>query len=375
MHPEDRIMRLASTALFILLLLSSAPAADDSASDLKSVLKDYQAAQGEIIKAYRAAESEAERQKLLGKYRKLPVAFADKFLAVAEKDPKDGAAFEAAAWVVANAGEAPAADKALAILIKEHIKDEKIGRACLQASENPSAVGTRLARAVLENGPNDTAQGQACYALAHILSERSEQAFQKKKPEDSARLAAEAEKLFELVQEKFADVKGLRGTLGALAKSDLYELRNLAVGKTVPEIEGEDIDGKKFKLSDYRGKVVLVDFWGHWCGPCRAAYPHNRELVKRLEDKPFALVGVNSDRDKDTIKKAMEKEENSWRYWFDGGSTSGPIAKKFNVHGWPTFYLIDHKGVIRLRSVGAPDSAELDKTLDELLAEAKSSGK
>jgi len=367
-------MRLAGATLFTLLFLCSAPAADEPATDLTSVLKEYQGAQGKIIKAYRAAETEGERQKLLAKYRKLPLAFADKFLAVAEKDPKSGAAFEAAAWVVANAGEAPAADKALTILLKEHIKSDKIGRACLQAAETPTAVATKLARAVFEKGTNDTAQGQACYALAHILSERSEQAFQKKKPEESARLAAEAEKLFQLVQDKFAEVNGLEGELGAQAKSDLYDLRNLAVGKPAPEIEGEDIDGKKFKLSDYRGKVVLVDFWGHWCGPCRAAYPHNRELVKRLEEKPFVLLGVNSDRDKETIKTAMAKEENTWRYWFDGGK-SGQIAKKYNIQGWPTFYLVDHKGVIRLRSVGAPDSADLDKALDELLAEAKSSGK
>jgi thiol-disulfide isomerase/thioredoxin len=365
-------MRRAGAAIFALVFLVSATRAADDPADLKSVLKEYQAAQGEIIKAYRATEMEAEKQKLLARYRKLPLEFADKFLAVAEKDPKGGASFEAAAWVVANAGETPAADKALAILLKEHVKSDKIGRACLQAAQKPSAVGTKLARAVLENGPNDTAKGQACYALASILTERSEQAFQKKKPDESARLAAEAEKLLELVQEKFADVTGLDGdTLGAQAKSDLYDLRNLAVGKTVPEIEGEDIDGKKFKLSDYRGKVVLVDFWGHWCGPCRAAYPHNRDLIKRLEDKPFVLLGVNSDDEKDTIKKAMAKEENTWRYWFDGGKR-GPIAKKFNVQGWPTFYLIDHKGVIRMRSVGAPDHADLDKALEELLAEAKS---
>jgi thiol-disulfide isomerase/thioredoxin len=365
---------MAALLLCGLVCIAPTRAADDPVGDLKSVLKEYQAAQGDIIKAYRAADSDTERQKLLAKYRKLPAAFADKFLAVAEKDPKDGAAFEACAWIVANAGDAPAADKALNILIKEHMKNENIGRACLQVAENPNAVGTKLARAVMEQGANETAQGQACFALARILSDRSEEAYKKKKPDENKRLAAEAEKLFEQVLEKYADVKGLRGTLGVLAKSDLYELRTLALGKTVPEIEGEDIDGKKFKLSDYRGKVVLVDFWGHWCGPCRAAYPHNRELVKRFEDKPFVLLGVNSDKEKETIKKAMEKEENNWRYWFDGGSTSGPIAKKFSVQGWPTFYLIDHTGVIRLRSVGAPDHAELDKVLEELIAEASKAG-
>src|SRR5262249_5829765 len=175
-------MRLASAVLFCFLLFPPAiRAAEDTADALKAVLKDYQAAQGDLFKAYRAAQTDAERQKILAKYRKLPLEFADKFLEVAEKAPKDGAAFEAAAWIVANAGDAPAADKALAILLKEHIKSDKIGRACLQAAEKPTAVGTKLARFVLENGADDTSQGQACYALARILGERSEQAFTKKK--------------------------------------------------------------------------------------------------------------------------------------------------------------------------------------------------
>jgi hypothetical protein len=100
-------------------------------------------------------------------------------------------------------------------------------------------------------------------------------------------------------------------------------------------------------------------------------YPHERSLVKRLENKPFALVGVNSDRDKEDLKKAMEKEKITWRSFFDGGGTRGPIATKWNVQGWPTVYIIDHKGVIRLRSVGSPGNEVLDKTIEELVAAAE----
>ena len=81
---------------------------------------------------------------------------------------------------------------------------------------------------------------------------------------DPDKLEAEAATLFETVIEKFANIKAGRDTLGAQAKADLYEMRHLAVGKTVPEIAAEDLDGTKFKLSDYRGKVVLLDFWGNW---------------------------------------------------------------------------------------------------------------
>ena len=76
--------------------------------------------------------------------------------------------------------------------------------------------------------------------------------------------SAEAEKRFEQVIESYADLTSYRGTLGEAAKAQLFEARNLVVGKVAPDIEGEDVEGHKFKLSDYRGKVVVLDFWGDW---------------------------------------------------------------------------------------------------------------
>jgi Thioredoxin-like len=95
-------------------------------------------------------------------------------------------------------------------------------------------------------------------------------------------------------------------------------------------------------------------------------YPHERSLVKRLADKPFALLGINSDGDKKELKEAMEKESITWRSWWDGGSTNGPIAKKWNVHGWPTIYVLDDKGIIRYKGVRGE---AMDKAVDALLKE------
>lgn len=96
-------------------------------------------------------------------------------------------------------------------------------------------------------------------------------------------------------------------------------------------------------------------------------YPHERSLVKRLAGEPFALVGVNSDP-KDRLRKAMEENDITWRSFWDGGNTGGPIASKWNVTGWPTIYVLDAQGVIRYKNVRGE---AMDEAVDTLLAEIK----
>jgi hypothetical protein len=101
-------------------------------------------------------------------------------------------------------------------------------------------------------------------------------------------------------------------------------------------------------------------------------FPHERSLVKRLADKPFALVGVNSDRDLKELKPVLEKEQITWRsFWNGPNGTGGPISTEWNVHGWPTLYVIDHKGVIRHKWVGSPGNEAMDEAIDKLVKEAE----
>ncbi len=96
-------------------------------------------------------------------------------------------------------------------------------------------------------------------------------------------------------------------------------------------------------------------------------YPHERSLVKRLADAPFALIGVNSDTDLDKLKKRMDEENITWRsFWNGPAGTGGPISTAWNVRAWPTIYVLDAKGVIRFKNVRGE---RLDKAVDELLAE------
>ena len=94
-------------------------------------------------------------------------------------------------------------------------------------------------------------------------------------------------------------------------------------------------------------------------------YPHERSLVKKMENKPFALLGINSDP-KEHLRETIKKENMTWRSWWDGGDTNGPIAKAWNVRGWPTIYILDHKGVIRFKG---PRGEAMDKAVEQLLGE------
>ena len=100
-------------------------------------------------------------------------------------------------------------------------------------------------------------------------------------------------------------------------------------------------------------------------------YPHERSLVKRLEGKPFLILGVNSDP-KDRLRQVLKKENITWRSWWDGGNAGGPIARAWNVSGWPTIYVLDHKGVIRYKDVR---EKAMDEAVDALLKEMEAEGK
>ncbi|MEW6160669.1 MAG: hypothetical protein AB1813_24835 [Verrucomicrobiota bacterium] len=89
--------------------------------------------------------------------------------------------------------------------------------------------------------------------------------------------------------------------------------------------------------------------------------------MRRFEGKPFVLLGVNSDP-KHRLKSAIERERLNWRSWWDGGSTAGPISRRWNVKGWPTLHLVDHKGIMRHKDILAD---ELEPAIEALLKEIK----
>ncbi len=96
-------------------------------------------------------------------------------------------------------------------------------------------------------------------------------------------------------------------------------------------------------------------------------YPHERSLVKQLADKPFAIIGVNSDSDREAVRKIVKEKNLTWRsFWNGPEGTSGPISTAWNVSGWPTIYVIDAEGRIRYKNARGE---ALDRAIETLLAE------
>jgi len=157
----------------------------------------------------------------------------------------------------------PATNQAADIIIENHSQGAWPGPYCLFLGARPSPAALKVLEAALEKNKSKETQGYARYGLAKYYQNQADSAD----PENLGvrqRFIDKAEKLLAEVVEKYADLDLNGEKIGKKAASQLFELRHLSVGKVAPEIEGEDIDGKKFKLSDYRGKIVLLDFWGHW---------------------------------------------------------------------------------------------------------------
>ncbi len=148
------------------------------------------------------------------------------------------------------------------------------------------------------------------------------------------------------------------------------------VGKPMP-LAGKMPDGKSFDIAQYKGKVVLIDFWATWCGPCRAALPELKELYEQHHAKGFEIVGVSVDSDKQALIDLIAAEEIPWTNLHDADESDPdlhPLADKYGVHGLPTTFLIDREGKVIARDLGgAALSDKVEQALTPAVPEEKKS--
>jgi hypothetical protein len=280
--------------MLILLPMMSGALADDqrqskpttAAEQYKALLKEFQGVEEAFSKAY-AAKSYEERRKFLNAGYEIRERLIPRFLELAEKNPKDVVAVDALLLVVKNSAMGPKdspGTRAL-VLLRDHVQSDKLGSIFDTISFAINENAETFLRKVLERNPHKEVQAVACLSLAQFLINRlrvldlikdepelakqfetltSKDHLKELQRQDRTKITQEAEALFEQAAEKYGDVKmpyGKVPTVAEKAKSELLQIRHLVIGKEAPDIAGVDQDGKPFKLSDYRGKVVLLDFW------------------------------------------------------------------------------------------------------------------
>ncbi|MEG2341435.1 MAG: TlpA disulfide reductase family protein [Odoribacter sp.] len=124
------------------------------------------------------------------------------------------------------------------------------------------------------------------------------------------------------------------------------------------------LDGREVDVAKLKGKVVLVDFWATWCGPCMAEMPHVKKLYDQYHKQGFEIVGISLDSDKARLEAYLKKNDITWPQHFDGKGWGNEIARKMGVNSAPTMFLLDKKGGIYSKNARG---AELDKALNELM--------
>lgn len=140
------------------------------------------------------------------------------------------------------------------------------------------------------------------------------------------------------------------------------------IDKPAPDFTLNDIDGNESKLADFKGKVVLMDFWATWCGPCVQAMPHVQAIYEIYKEKDVIVLGINSwERDKDKVKPFLEENNITYKILLD---ENNEVVGEYGVIGIPTFFVIDKKGLIRYSYTGLPsDTQIIQKNVEELLLE------
>jgi hypothetical protein len=243
---------------------------------LKALRKEVDEAHAVYLRALRTRKVGDPKEpidKLRDDYFRKADANNPEIIEIVSKHPKTNSSFDALEWIVTESnrnGLQPYGKGAIELLRDNHTTNPKVGRICsflaLYSGEWKANSLEEFLQGVADKNPDRFAKAEALYGLAHLAS-REAQNLQYNKKDDAEALFKKAEKLLKRVTKEFANCPDLqrgKGLLSEKAGPELHELLHLRIGKEAPEIKGRDLDGKSFKLSDYRGKVVVLDFWGNW---------------------------------------------------------------------------------------------------------------
>lgn len=151
-----------------------------------------------------------------------------------------------------------------------------------------------------------------------------------------------------------------------IARRAKAKLEQRELTKKPLELKFTAVDGAEVDMAKLRGKVVLVDFWATWCGPCRGEIPNVVAAFKKYREKGFEVVGISLDEDKEAMLKYLKEQGMTWPQHFDGKGWQNEIAVKYGIHSIPAMWLVDKKGMIRSTEARGE---KLTTLVEKLLAE------
>jgi peroxiredoxin len=274
-------------------------------------------------------------------------------MAALEREPMSDFANEAAQWIILNTPDGPEVEIAANVILKYHTHRPDLAEFCREQDRVRHRDSKRLLQAILFNNAEEEVRAAACFTLALLLKSEADYGNNKEATD-------QAMHRFEQVISEFGHL-GLTGMdLTYKSKNHLFDLRHTFVGHAAPELAGSDFGGQPIRLSDHRGKVVMVFFWSHGYNDVG----FHRKLLQTFEGQPFVLLSINCDSNRTNAMALLEEREITWPTIADGNY--GPIQTSWNIHGWPETFLVDRHGIIRYRELLGRD---LITAVERLLAE------
>lgn len=346
-------MRVLVFLLLSLVSVVAQEAASPLAIEIRSIIDDYENSVRANTQKIIAATTEEEKNK----YRSsIPSAgpAATKMMQLVQANLDKPDVVKAVSWLVTGAANFPEGQEALKMLGTTFAGRKGIAAAVKQL-EYHGLPAEPVLKAVIEKNTNREEKAAALYALGAVHFKNFDASADRVSGEASKDKALD---YFQQLNAEFADVTIQGFKLSDFTAKMLFEMTNLQVGCEAPEIEGKDADGVNFKLSDYRGKHVIVIFWGGWCHACHGILPLMNQAAIQLKDKNAVVIGVNTDIEPEA-KKALTDYQVAFRNVLDNTS-SGPNTTLYNLRNFPTLYLIDPKGVIAVKN------GSLDAMVDKI---------
>jgi thiol-disulfide isomerase/thioredoxin len=338
---------------------------------LIQIVKDQNVDWQKRTDSLNAMKPGAERDNATKELATAGIAFAQKALDLAREDENDAIAFSAAFYAFTGGGGSKTTSDAADFIAERLANDMHIFPTMRQMTH--SRGGSDLLARIANNTKSKEIRGAALLAILDFEVDEIDQpppGISLSPNEVSAKYAAATDKLKKLATD-YAGVKAptrLGDSVSDAARKKIFFIDHLTVGKKAPDFECELLDGKKGKLSDFSGNVVVLDVWTTWCTPCRAMIPHERALVEKLRGSPFKLVSVSADDEKETLIKFLEKEKMPWTHMWSGAV--GSFIDEYQIGSYPTIFVIDAKGIIRFKHVR---NEQMDHAVEMLLKEMSGS--